>query len=110
MDAALRALGRDLRLDLGRAVGAVGPHLPAGVARIQNVVELLAVVRRGVGGSPLADQLVRLVHADVVLVAVEAVAVLLGPARILVFLCVLGGVLLPILPRFASPAFLFLLL
>src|SRR3989337_301889 len=110
MDAALQALGRELGLDLGRAVGAVGPHLLAGGARIQNVVELLAVVRRGVGGSPLADQLVRLVHADVVLVAVEALAVLLGPACVLVFLRIFGGFLLPILRRFASLDRLVLLL
>src|SRR5947207_15565865 len=102
MDAALHAPGLELVLDLGRAVGAVGPHLAAGVVRIQNVVELLAVVRRGVGGSPLADDLVRLVDADVVLVAVEALTVLLGPARILVLLRVLGGFLLPILRRFAG--------
>src|SRR6266852_4073808 len=102
MDAALQALGRELGLDLGRAVGAVGPHLLAGVARIQNVVELLAVVRRGVGGRPLADDLVRLVDADVVLVAEVALVVLLGPTRILVFLGVLGWLFLPILRRFAS--------
>src|SRR5215211_74716 len=102
MDAALQPLGCELGLDLGRAVGAVGPHLVAGVARIQNIVELLAVVRRGVSGSPLADDLVQLVHADVVLVAVEALTVLLGPARMLVFLGVFGGFLLPLLRRLAG--------
>ena len=40
------------------------------VCLIKNVVKHLAVMRRGVGGSPLADDLVRLVDADVVLVAV----------------------------------------
>ena len=44
----------------------------------------------------------RLVHADVVLIAVEALAVLLGPPRILVFLGILGGRLLPILGRLAG--------
>jgi len=41
---------------------ALSPHtcLPVLLA-CQNVVELLAVVRRGVGGHPLADDLVRLV-------------------------------------------------
>ena len=102
MDAALQPLGRELGLDLGRAVGAVGPHLLAGVALVENVVELLAVVWRGVGGSPLADQLVRLVDADVVLVAVAALAVLLGPACSLVFLGVLGGFFLPLPRRLAG--------
>src|ERR1700674_4884098 len=102
MDAALQAPRLELLLDLGRAVGAVGPHLATGVVSIQNVVELLAVVRRGVGGSPLADDLVQLVHADVVLVAVEALATLLGPARILVLLGVLGRFLLPLLRRLSG--------
>ena len=52
MDAALQTLGRKPRLDLRRAVGAVGPDLVAGVARIQNLLELLAVVGAGVGRSP----------------------------------------------------------
>ena len=42
------------------------------------------------------------VDANVVLVAVEAVVVLLGPARILVFLGILGRLLLPALRRLAG--------
>jgi hypothetical protein len=55
-----------------------------------------------IGRIPLADQFVRLVHADVVLVSVEALVVLLGPARIDVLLCELGGLILPFLGRFAG--------
>src|SRR5215510_1209755 len=40
---------------------------------------------------PFADQLVRLVHAEVVLIAVEALVVLLRPARVLVLLAFLAG-------------------
>src|SRR5438309_4102742 len=51
---------------------------------------------------PFADQLVRLVHAEVVLVAVEALVVLLRPARVLVLLSILGGLLLPSFRRLAG--------
>jgi len=69
MDAALQALGRKPRLDLRRAVGAVGPDLLAGVGLIKELLELLAVVDAGVGRVPLTDDLVRLIDADVVLIA-----------------------------------------
>jgi hypothetical protein len=45
---------------------------------------------------------VRLVHAEVVLVAVEALVVPLRPARVLVLLGILGGLLLPFLRRLAG--------
>ena len=48
------------------------------------------------------DQLVLGIRIHVVLVAIEALAVLLGPARILVFLPVFRRVLLPLLRRLAS--------
>jgi hypothetical protein len=51
---------------------------------------------------PFADQLVNLVHAEVVLVAVRALIVLLCPARVLVFLDILGG--LPLHPSGDFPA------
>src|SRR4029450_500213 len=59
---------------------------------------------------PFADQLVRLVHAEMVLVAVEALIVLLRPARVLVLLGILGGLLLPSLGRLAGLDRLVLLL
>src|SRR6185295_2373924 len=58
MDAALVALRLQLGLGLDRPVGAVGPHLVAGVGFVQNLIELLAVVHRGVGLGVAADQLV----------------------------------------------------
>src|SRR5262245_23594090 len=101
MNAALVALRLQLGFGLYRPVGAVGPHLAAGVGLVQHLIELLAVVHRGVGPGPAADQLVLAVDADVVLVAVEALAVLLGPARILVLLCSPGRLFLPALGRLA---------
>src|SRR5262245_34308006 len=99
MDAALVAPRLQLGLARRRSVGAVGPHLVAGVGLVQQLVELLAVVHRGVGLGPAADQLVLAVDADVVLVAVVALVVLLGPARILVLLRSLGRLVLPALGR-----------
>src|SRR5262245_66119356 len=52
MNAALEPAGLELRLDLGRAIGAVGKHIGRGVARGQRRVERLTVVHRGLG--PLA--------------------------------------------------------
>src|SRR5215471_4704194 len=57
-----------------------------------------------------ADQLVHLVHAEVVLVAVETLVVLLCPARVLVLLGILGGLFLPSLRRLAGLDRLVLLL
>src|ERR1700675_2629569 len=48
------------------------------------------------------DQLVLGVRIDVVLVAKEALVVLLGPARIFVLLPVFRGLLLPLLGRLAG--------
>jgi hypothetical protein len=47
------------------------PPVLAGVGEIEHFVQLLTVVHGRVRCIPLADQLVRLVHTDVVLVAVE---------------------------------------
>src|SRR5207253_7262721 len=98
------------RLDLDRAVGAVRPDLLAGVGEIEHIVQLLTVVHGRVRRIPFADQLVRLVHADMVLVAVEAFIVPLRPARVLVLLGILGGLLLPSLRRLAGLDRLILLL
>ena len=74
---------------LGR-VAPVGIDVPTRVARIEDVVEVLAVVRtRRVGLDP-ADDLVFLVDVDRKLVAEVALAVLLGPGRIDVLLAALG--------------------
>src|SRR5262249_48591918 len=71
---------------------------------------LLTVVHGRICCIPFADQLVRLVHAEVILVAVEALVVLLRPARVLVLLGILGGLLLPSLGRLAGLDRLVLLL
>src|SRR5881227_2371417 len=59
---------------------------------------------------PIADQLVRLVHADMVLVAVEALVVPLRPACVVVLMGILGRLLLPSLRRLAGLDRLVLLL
>src|SRR5580704_9222600 len=55
-----------------------------------------------VGHIVLPDQLVLGIGIHVVLVAIEALAVLLGPARVLVFLPVFCRVLLPCCRRLAG--------
>src|SRR5258707_4309080 len=110
VDMALQALRRQARLNLHRAVGAVRPDPIAGIGEIEHIVQLLTVVHGRVRRIPFADQLVRLVHADMVLVAVEALVVLLRPARVRVLLRILGRLLLPSLRRLAGLDRLVLLL
>src|SRR5467141_3762978 len=110
VDTALQALLLQARLDLDRAVGAVRPDLLAGVGEVEHIVQLLTVVHGRVRRIPFADQLVRLVHADMVLVAVEALVVLLRPARVRVLLRILGRLLLPSLRCLAGLDRLVLLL
>ena len=45
-------------LDLGRAISAVGEHIIAGVARVQQPIQLLAVVHGRIGHRIMPDQLV----------------------------------------------------
>ena len=101
-DTALQAFRLQARLNLHRAVGAVRPDPLAGIGKIEHIVQLLTVVHGRVRRVPFADQLVRLVHAEVVLVAEEARIVLLRPTRVLVLLGILGGLLLPSLRRLAG--------
>src|SRR5438067_3098316 len=98
------------RLNLHRAVGAVRPDPIAGIGEIEHIVQLLTVVHGRARRIPFADHLMRLVHAEGVLVAEEARIVLLRPARVLVLLGILGGLLLPSLRRLAGPDRLVLLL
>src|SRR5262249_1223038 len=76
MDAAFVALFLELRFSFRRPIGAVGPHLVAGVGLVQDLIKLLAVVNGRVGLGIAPNDLVLAVDADVVLVAVEA---FLGP-------------------------------
>src|SRR5262249_35339085 len=103
---ALQALRLQARLNLHRAVGAVRPDPIAGIGEIEHIVQLLTVVHGRVRRIPFADQLVRLVHAEVVLVAEEARIVLLRPAPSLSFLAFFcshsSGVLPALIVSFSS--------
>lgn len=81
---------RKLSFTRFRRVAAVSVNVPACVAGIEDVVEMLAVVRAGGVGRELADQFVFIVDVHRQLVAKVGFAVLLGPAGILVLLAPLG--------------------
>src|SRR5262249_45653835 len=102
MNPAAQAAQAELRLGLLRTNRGVRVYVRRRVGLVQKPIELLAVMHTRVGHVVLPDQLVLGIRIHVVLVAVEALAVLLGPARILVFLPVLGRVLLPRPRRLAS--------
>src|SRR5262249_50695154 len=61
----------------------------------QQPIQLLAVVHGRIGHRIMPDQLVLGVRVHMVLVAEEAAAMLLDPARVAVLLPQLGGLLLP---------------
>src|SRR4249920_3795492 len=103
MNTAPKAAGLELHLGLGRAIGAVAEHICRRVALGQERVERLAVVDRRIGHLVAPDQLVLGVRIHVVLVAKEALAVLLRPAGVAVLLAQFGGLLLP--GRGVSPTF-----
>src|ERR1700724_713555 len=102
MNAAAQAAQAEFHLGLRRAIRAVRVHIRRRVGLAQKSIEFLAVMHTRVGHVVLPDQLVLGIRIHVVLVAVEALAVLLGPARILVFLPVFRRVLLPRLRRLAG--------
>lgn len=72
-------------------VGAIGPDILGGVIPEQSI-EHLRVMDLRRGDRVAADQLVLVIYADMVLVAVVGFAVLLGPTRIGVFLTLHMGV------------------
>src|SRR6516165_11641112 len=84
MNPALVTAGPEFGLDLGRPISAVGEHIIAGVALVQQPIQLLALVHGRIGHRIMPDQLVLGVRVHMVLVAEEAAAMLLGPARIAV--------------------------
>src|SRR5207342_3206640 len=96
MNTAPKAAGLELHLGLGRAIGAVAEHICRRVALGQERVERLAVVDRRIGHLVAPDQLVLGVRIHVVLVAKEALALLLRPAGVAVLLAQFGGLLLPV--------------
>src|ERR1022692_675633 len=95
MNATAQAARLELRFGSGRAIRAVRIHVRRRVGLVQKSTEFPAVMHARVGHLVVTDQLVLGIRIHVVLVAVEALTVLLGPARILVFLPVFRGVLLP---------------
>lgn len=74
---------------LGR-IAPIGIDIPAGVGRVHDRLEVLAVVCAGGVGHDLADELVPLVDIHRELVAMVAHAMFLGPGRIQVLLAPLG--------------------
>src|SRR5665647_3035594 len=102
VDTTAKAMDLEPRLSLGRAIGAVGEHVRRRVGIVQKPIQFLAVVDCRVTHVIASDQLVRGVRVHVVLVAIKAPPMLLGPARILVLLPVFGGLLLPRLGRLAT--------
>src|SRR3546814_15348809 len=75
---------------------AVGPYPAGSITGIEHVLQLLAVMHRGVADDVTPHQLVAPINADMVLVAKVRLSMLLGPARILVFLSFLSRFLLPL--------------
>ena len=92
---ALDLIPKAVRLQPGRPllgrIAAIGIDVAARVARVEDVVEVLAVVRAGRVGLERADEFVLLVDVDRQLVAEVALAVFLRPGGV--------GVLLPALGR-----------
>src|SRR5438270_2342067 len=58
MNPALVTAGPESGLDLGRTISAVGEHIIAGIALVQQPIQLLAVVHGRIGHSIMPDQLV----------------------------------------------------
>src|SRR5580765_1950336 len=78
MNPTVVSTGPEFGLDLGRPISAVGEHIIAGVALVQQPFQLLAVVYGRIGHGIMPDQLVLGVRVHMVLVAEEAAAMLLG--------------------------------
>ena len=71
MNTALKAPRSKSPLYLGRTISAVGEHIIAGVARVQQPIHLLAVVHCRIGHRIMPDQLVLGVRVHMVLLAEE---------------------------------------
>src|SRR5258705_651544 len=92
----------ELCFGLGRPISAVRVHIRRRIGLVQKPIEFLAVMHARVGHVVLSDQLVHGIGIHVVLVSIETLAVLFGPARILVFLPAFRRALLPIPRRLAG--------
>src|SRR5450756_1013347 len=102
MNLTAQAAYLELCLGLGRPISAVRVHIRRRIGLVQKPIEFLAVMHARVGHVVLSEQLAHGIGIHVVLVSIETLAVLLGPARILVFLPVFRRVFLPSLGRLAS--------
>ena len=95
MDVAGQAALGEHRFTSLAAVSAIGPDPAGSVCTIKHIIQLLTVMHRGAADGVAPHQLVAAINVDVVLVSKMRLAMLPGPARILVLLAVLGGVRLP---------------
>src|SRR4249919_2157010 len=105
MDLTAQAAYPELCLGLGRPISAVRINIRRRIGFVQKPIEFLTVMHARVGHVILPDQLVPGIGIHVVLVSIETLAVLLGPARILVFLPVFDGSFFQargVLPAFTS--------
>src|SRR5665647_907721 len=95
MNPTAQAAYLELCLGLGRSISAVRVNISRRIGVVQKPIEFLTVMHARVGHVILPDQLVPGIGIHVVLVSIETLAVLLGPARILVFLPVFRRIFLP---------------
>src|SRR6202051_2882181 len=95
MNLTAQAAYPELCLGLGRPISAVRINIRRRIGFVQKSIEFLTVMHARVGHVILPDQLVLGIRIHVVLVAVGALAALLGPPRVLALLPVLRRVLLP---------------
>src|SRR5674536_220659 len=95
MNSTAQAAQLKLCLGLDRSISAVRVNISRRIGFVQKPIEFLTVMHARVGHVILPDQLVPGIDIHVVLVSIEALAVLLGPARILVFLPVFRRIFLP---------------
>src|SRR5674476_622967 len=95
MNLTAQAAYLELCLGLGRPISAVRVNIRRRIGFVQKPIEFLTVMHARIGHVILPDQLVPGIGIYVVLVSIETLAVLLGPARILVFLPVFRRIFLP---------------
>src|SRR6267142_1716963 len=105
MNLTAQAAYPELCLGLGRPISAVRINIRRRIGFVQKPIEFLTVMHARVGHVILPDQLVPGIGIHVVLVSIETLAVLLGPARILVFLPVFRRIFLPGPGRLAESSF-----
>src|SRR5674476_559527 len=102
MNLTAQAAYLELCLGLGRPISAVRVNIRRRIGFVKKPIEFLTVMHARVGHVILPNQLVPGIGIHVVLVSIETLAVLLGPARILVFLPVFRRVFLPSPRRLAG--------